>query len=359
MQFIDLKAQYNQIKENIDKRIQTVLDHQRFIMGPEVQELEEKLAQYVGVKHCIGVANGTDGLQISMMALGIGPGDEVITTPFSFIATAETIVLLGAKPIFVDINPKTYNINPNLIEQAITPKTKAILPVNLYGQCADFDKINKIAAKHNLTVIEDAAQSFGATYKTKKSCSLSTIGCTSFFPSKPLGAYGDAGACFTDDDELAKAIREIRVHGQDRRYHHSRIGINGRIDTLQAAILLAKFEIFPKEIEAKSEIGQRYSKLLKNSNVVPPYIESYNTSVYAQYTIQTDNRDELQQKLKAKDIPTAVHYPIPLNQQPALKQSIKVPVAETVANKVISLPIHPLLSKKDMNIIVQVINEQI
>ena len=356
MQFIDLKAQYNQIKENIDKRIQTVLDHQRFIMGPEVQELEEKLSSYVGVKHCIGVASGTDALQIAMMALGIGPGDEVITTPFSFIATAETIVLLGAQPVFVDIEPKTYNIDPTLIEQAITNKTKAIMPVNLFGQCADFDKINAIAEKHNIPVIEDGAQSFGATYKTKKSCSLSTIGCTSFFPSKPLGAYGDAGACFTDNDELAKAIKEIRVHGQDRRYHHPRIGINGRIDTLQAAILLAKFEIFPGEVEARSKIGQKYSDLLKNTNVTTPYIEPFNTSVYAQYTIQTDNRDELQTKLKENDIPTAVHYPIPLNRQPALKQSIKNPVAEAVANRVVSLPMHPLLSEKDMNTIVQTIH---
>ncbi|MCD4744338.1 MAG: DegT/DnrJ/EryC1/StrS family aminotransferase [Desulfobacteraceae bacterium] len=356
MQFIDLKSQYNQIKENIDKRIQHVLDHQRFIMGPEVQELEEKLSSYVGVKHCIGVASGTDALQIAMMALKIGPGDEVITTPFSFIATAETIVLLGAKPVFADIDPKTYNIDPDLIEPLITDKTKAIMPVNLYGQCADYDKINSIAEKHNIPVIEDGAQSFGATYKTKKSCSLSTIGCTSFFPSKPLGAYGDAGACFTDNDDLAKAIKEIRVHGQDRRYHHPRIGINGRIDTLQAAILLAKFEIFPKEIEARSKIGQKYSELLKNTNVTTPYIEPFNTSVYAQYTIQTDNRDELQAKLKENDIPTAVHYPIPLNRQPALKQSIKNPVAEVVANRVVSLPMHPLLSEKDMNTIVQTLH---
>ena len=355
MQFIDLKAQYIQIKENIDKRIQKVLDHQHFIMGPEVQELEEKLSSYVGVKHCLGVANGTDALQISMMAIGIKPGDEVITTPFSFIATAETIVLLGAKPVFVDIDPKTYNISPNLIEQAITDKTKAIMPVSLYGQCAEFNKINQIAKKHKLPVIEDGAQSFGATYKGKRSCSLSTIACTSFFPSKPLGAYGDAGACFTDDDEIAKAIREIRVHGQDRRYHHPRIGVNGRLDTLQAAILLAKFDIFPQEVEARSKIGQKYSELLKNTEVITPYIEPYNTSVYAQYTIQTESRDKLQKKLKEKGIPTAVHYPIPLNKQPALEQSMQNPIAETAANKVLSLPIHPFLSEKDMNVIAEVI----
>ncbi len=357
MQFIDLKAQYKQIKKDVDKRIQTVLDHGRFIMGPEVQQLEDILAEYVGVKHCIGVANGTDALQIAMMALKIGPNDEVITTPFSFIATAETIALLGAKPVFVDIDPETYNINPDLIEQAVTKNTKAIMPVNLYGQCADFDKINAIAAKHNLAVIEDGAQSFGATYKNRKSGSLSTIGCTSFFPSKPLGAYGDAGACFTDNNSLAKTIREIRVHGQDRRYHHPRIGVNGRLDTLQAAILLAKFEIFPNEVEARSKIGQRYSELLKTANVVTPYIESHNKSVYAQYTIQTDNRDNLQNKLKEKDIPTAVHYPIPLNQQPALEQSTKLPISEAVADKVVSLPMHPLLSEQDMNTVVNTIME--
>ncbi len=353
MQFIDLKAQYNQIKENVDKRIQKVLDHQRFIMGPEVQELEKKLADYVGVKHCLGVASGTDAIQISMMALGIKPGDEVITTPFSFIATAETIVLLGAKPVFVDIDPKTYNINPDLIEQAITDRTKAIMPVSLYGQCAEFDRINQIANKYNTPVIEDGAQSFGATYKGRKSCSLTTIGCTSFFPSKPLGAYGDAGACFTDNDELAKTIKEIRVHGQDRRYHHPKIGVNGRLDTIQAAILLAKFDIFPQEVEARAKIGKRYSDLLKNATVITPHIESHNTSVYAQYTIQTDNRNVLQQKLKENDIPTAVHYPIPLNKQPALEQSIKNPVAESIAEKVVSLPMHPLLSDKDMDSIVK------
>jgi len=355
MQFINLKAQYEKIKDKIDQRIRTVLEHQRFIMGPEVKELEDALSSYVGVKHCIGVSSGTDALQIAMMALGIKPGDEVITTPFSFIATAETIVLLGAKPVFVDIDPRTYNMNPDLIEQAITDKTKAIMPVSLYGQCSDMDKINKIADKHNIPVIEDGAQSFGATYKGRKSCSLSTIGCTSFFPSKPLGAYGDAGACFTDNDELAKKIREIRVHGQDRRYHHPTIGINGRIDTLQAAILLAKFEIFPEETQAREEIGKRYSDLLKNANVITPYIDPNNTSVYAQYTIQADNREILQKKLMDNDIPTAVHYPIPLNKQPALEQSISTPVAEKIALKVISLPMHPLLSEKNMQTIVKTI----
>ncbi|KOR32145.1 aminotransferase DegT [Achromatium sp. WMS3] len=347
MNFIDLKAQQQKILPQLEKNIQQVLHHNKYIMGPEISELEQRLADYVGVKHCITVSSGTDALLIAMMALGIGPDNEVITTPFSFIATAETIVLLGAVPVFVDIDPHTYNIDPNQIEAAITSKTKAIMPVSLYGQCAEFDSINAIAKKYNLPVIEDAAQSFGANYKGRKSCNLSTIGCTSFFPSKPLGGYGDGGACFTNDDELAKFIREIRVHGQDKRYHHARIGINGRMDTLQAAILLAKLEIFPQEVEARRHIGQAYTETLKDI-VTTPYIEPHNTSVYAQYTIQVENRDELQQKLKEQGIPTAVHYPIPLNKQPAFKSNplwLPLTIAEQVAKKVISLPMHPYLTK--------------
>ena len=279
--FIDLKAQYQQLKPSIDARIQAVLDHGQFIMGPEVAELEEKLADYVGVKHCIGVASGTDALLIAMMALGVGRGDEVLTTPFTFIATGETIALLGANPVFVDIDPKTYNLDPKLVEAAITPRTKAIIPVSLYGQCADYDTINAIARRHDISVIEDGAQSLGATYKGRQSCGLTDIACTSFFPSKPLGGYGDAGALFTNNDDLAKIMREIRVHGQDRRYHHARVGVNGRLDTLQAAVLLAKLEIFDEEIEARDRIGGRYSELL-GGVVVTPYIEPHNGSVYAQ-----------------------------------------------------------------------------
>lgn len=349
MQFIDLKTQYQRLEEKINKRIKTVLEHGQYIMGPEVAELEEKLAAYVGVKHCIGLANGTDALMIAMMALGIQPGDEVITTPFTFIATGEMIALLGAKPVFVDINPKTYNIDPRKIESAITSKTKAIMPVSLYGQCAEFDEINAIAKKHNLAVIEDAAQSFGATYKGKLSCGLSTIGSTSFFPSKPLGCYGDGGACFTNDDELATNMRQIRVHGQDKRYHHRLIGVNGRLDTIQAAILLAKLEVFPEEVADRIKIGAKYTELLKD-NVTSPYIESYNTSVYAQYTIQVENRDQVQEKLKAAGIPTAVHYPIPLHLQPAfaslnLKEG-SFPIAEQAAKRVMSLPMHPYLTEE-------------
>lgn len=355
MQFIDLKTQYRKLEEKINQRIKTVLEHGQYIMGPEVAELEEALAAYVGVKHCIGVANGTDALMIAMMALGIQAGDEVITTPFTFIATGEMIALLGAKPVFVDIDPKTYNLDPRQIEQAITEKTKAIMPVSLYGQCADFDAINSIAKKHNLAVIEDAAQSFGATYKGKMSCGVSTIGCTSFFPSKPLGCYGDGGACFTDDDELAINMRQIRIHGQDKRYHHRLIGVNGRLDTLQAAILLAKFEVFPQEVIDRMKIGEKYTDLL-NGHVITPYKETHNTHVYAQYTIQVENRDQLQTKLQAANIPTAVHYPIPLHLQPAfanLNQGVgSFPISEKVASHVMSLPMHPYLTEKEQEEIV-------
>jgi UDP-2-acetamido-2-deoxy-ribo-hexuluronate aminotransferase len=355
MQFIDLAEQYRRLKPEVDKGIQKVLDHGQYIMGPEIKELEEKLATYVGVKHCITVASGTDALLIALMALGVGSGDEVITTPFTFIATAEVITILGAKPVFVDIDPKTYNMDPNLIEQAITSKTKVIMPVSLYGQCADFDKINSIAAKYGIPVIEDGAQSFGATYKGRKSCGLSTIGCTSFFPSKPLGCYGDGGACFTDDDDLAMQMKQIRVHGQDRRYHHPVIGVNGRMDTIQAAILLTKFEVFPGEVKLRMEIGARYSELLKEK-VIVPYIEPFNTSVYAQYTIQMENRDEAQSRLKEAGVPTAVHYPIPLHLQPVFSYLSQpegsFPVAEDLAKRVLSLPMYPYLDQHQQNHIV-------
>ena len=344
--FIDLAAQQRSIRPSLEKNIHRVLAHGQYIMGPEVKELEDRLGAYAGVKHAIGVASGTDALQIALMALGIGPGDEVITTPFSFIATAEIIALLGAKPVFVDVDPRTYNMDPQGIEAAITDRTKAIMPVSLYGQCADFDAINAIALKHGLPVIEDAAQSFGATYKGRKSCSLSTIGCTSFFPSKPLGGYGDGGACFTDDDALAKAMREIRIHGQDRRYHHPRIGFNGRLDTLQAAILLAKLDVFPEEVEARSRIGARYSELFQAAcpGLVTPFIEKWNSCVYAQYTVQVENRDAVQKMLNEKGIPTAVHYPIPLHLQPVFAgEKCSLPISETLAHRVMSLPMHPAL----------------
>jgi UDP-2-acetamido-2-deoxy-ribo-hexuluronate aminotransferase len=363
--FIDLKTQYQRIESDVNARIKKVLENGQYILGPEVGELETQLADYVGSKHCIGVASGTMALHIALMALDIGPGDEVITTPFTFIATAEIIALVGAKPIFVDIDPHTYNIDPTKIEAAITDKTKAIMPVSLYGQCAEFDAINAVAQKHNLPVIEDAAQSFGATYKNRKSCSLTTIGCTSCFPAKPLGAYGEGGAIFTNDDELAKVMQEIRVHGQDKRYHHARLGLNGRIDTLQAAILLAKMEIFPEEVDARWTIGQRYTQLFeaaKQANpslkLVTPYIESYNESVFAQYTIQVDNRDTVQQKLNDKSLPTAVHYPIPVDQQPAIPvNEPPLPNAKAVAEKVMSLPMHPYLDEATQQDIVNKVVE--
>ena len=344
MEFIDLKSQYSRIQQNINNRINTVLEHGKYILGPEVQELEECLADFVGVKHCIGVSSGTDALLIALMALEIKQGDEVITSPFSFISTAEVIALIGATPVFVDIEPRTYNIDPSKIRDAITDKTKAIMPVSLYGQCAEFDEINNIASQFNLPVIEDAAQSFGATYKGKKSCSLSLVGTTSFFPSKPLGAYGDAGAIFTNSEELATSMKQIRTHGQDRRYHHAKIGLNGRLDTIQAAVLLAKMEIFPQEIEARNTIANNYAHLL-TSNVILPYIEPYNISVYAQYTIKINNRDKIISEMNKFDIPIAVHYPIPLNEQPVfMKYNSFAPIAKETSNKVLSLPMHPYLT---------------
>ena len=345
MEFIDLKSQYKKLRKTINARIQMVLDHGQYIMGPEVFELEQKLAAYTGANHCISVSSGTDALLISLMAIGIKPGDEVITTPFSFIATAEVIVLLGAKPVFVDIEPDTCNINASLIEAKITVRTKAIMPVSLYGQPADMDEINAIAEKYGLVVIEDAAQSFGATYKGKRSCNLSTIGCTSFFPSKPLGCYGDGGAIFTSDDNLAQVMREIRVHGQSERYVHPRIGLGGRMDTIQSAILLSKLETFDWEIQSRIEIGAKFNSLLagKVRTVVQ---RKDRTSVFAQYTIFVKNRSQLQAHLKAKDIPTAVHYPVPMHMQPAYEHLCCAkcsPVAVMASANVLSLPMGPFL----------------
>lgn len=343
MDFIDLKTQYQRLKTEIDAGIARVLAHGQYILGPEVAELEEKLAHYTGAKHCITVANGTDALQIAQMALGIGPGDEVITPGFTYIATAETVALLGAKPVYMDVCPRTYNLDPALLEAAITPRTKAIIPVSLYGQCADFDAINAIAARHGIPVIEDAAQSFGATYKGRTSCNLTTIACASFFPSKPLGCYGDGGAIFTSDDELAKVMRQIARHGQDRRYHHIRVGVNSRLDTLQAAILLPKLAVLDEELALRQQVAQRYTALLNKAGITTtPHIEPHNQSAWAQYTIQVDSRAAVQTKLQAAGIPTTVHYPTPLNQQPAVADPhAQLPVGDAVAQKVMSLPMHP------------------
>ncbi|MFK3774611.1 DegT/DnrJ/EryC1/StrS family aminotransferase [Pseudomonas sp. NPDC089406] len=352
IEFIDLKAQQALIKEKIDAGIQAVLAHGQYILGPEVAELEERLAAFVGSKHCISCANGTDALQIAQMALGIGPGDEVITPGFTYIATAETVALLGAKPVYVDVDPRTYNLDPAKLEAAITPRTKAIIPVSLYGQCADYDAINAIAARHGIAVIEDAAQSFGATYDGKRSCNLTTIACTSFFPSKPLGCYGDGGAMFTNDDELAKVLRQIARHGQDRRYHHIRVGVNSRLDTLQAAILLPKLAIFETELAQRQQVAARYAQLLEQQGIAAPFVAPGNSSAWAQYTVQVDDRDSVQAQLKAAGVPTAVHYPIPLNQQPAVKdEHTSLPVGDAIARKVMSLPMHPYLGETDQQAI--------
>ena len=349
IEFIDLKTQYRALQPSIDARIKKVLDHGQYIMGPEVSELEQKLAAYTGSKHCITCASGTEALLMSLMALGIGPGDEVITTPFTFAATAETIVLLGAKPIFVDIEPDTCNIDVSLIEAKITDRTRAIMPVSLYGQVADMDEINVIAARHgNIPVIEDAAQSFGADYRGRKSCNLSTFGCTSFFPSKPLGCYGDGGAIFTNDDALAKACREIRVHGQSERYVHTRVGLGGRMDTLQCAIVLAKLEQFEWEVGKRVEIGALYNATLKKFGISAVSQKADRNSVFAQYTVMVDDREVVQGRLKEAGIPTAVHYPIPLNLQPAYAHlccADCTPKASQAARKVMSLPMHPYLDE--------------
>ncbi len=350
MQFIDLKTQYSLIENEILSSIKKVLAHGQYIMGPEVAELERQLAAFVGVKHAIVNSSGTDALLMALMALEIQPGDEVITSPFSFFATAEVISLCHATPVFVDIDPLTYNLDPKKLEAAITSKTKAIMPVGLYGQCADYDAINVIANQYGIPVIEDAAQSFGATYKGKYACGLTTIGCTSFFPSKPLGGYGDSGACFTNDDDIAQKLIEIRIHGQNARYCHSRVGINGRMDTLQAAVLIEKMKLFPDEIIMRQKVAKRYDKYL-SSLVKTPFILNHNTSVYAQYTIEVNNREDFQRKLNASGIPTAVHYPVAMHQQKALSylnyKEGDFPHAEKASHQVISLPMHPYLSESE------------
>ncbi len=350
MEFTDLKTQYRVLQKEIDARMRRVLEHGQYILGPEVRELEEKLAAYTGSKHCITVASGTEALLIALMALDIKPGDEVITTPFTFVATGEMIVLLGAKPVFVDVEEDSANIDASRIAAAITSKTRAIMPVSLYGQPADMDEINVLAAKHRLAVIEDAAQSFGATYKGRKSCNLSTIGATSFFPSKPLGCYGDGGALFTNDDALATAMREIRHHGQSGRYVHTRIGVGGRMDSLQCAVVLAKLGRFDWELERRIALAKRYDQLLERFR--PIRVKPDRTSVYAQYTLRSAQRDRLQEVLKEKGIPTAVHYPQSLHQQPAYAagyRGLSFPVSEKLAREVISLPMSADLAEADQD----------
>ena len=356
--FIDLKTQYAELKQSVDSRIQRVLDHGQYIMGPEVAEMEGKLAGYVSAKHCISVSSGTEALLIALMALGVGPGDEVITTPFTFAATAEVIVLVGATPVFVDIDPDTYNVDPDMVEQAITAKTKAIMPVSLYGQTADMRRLQAIAGRHGLPIIEDAAQSLGATHHGEKSGALSIFGCVSFFPSKPLGCYGDGGALFTNDDTLAKIAREIRIHGQERRYVHSRIGVGGRMDTLQCAVVLAKLERFEWEISRRIELGQKYLDLLAGNNAIGlPVVRSENTCVWAQFTVRVQDRAGVVEALKAQGIPTAVHYPVPMHKQPAYADRSRVhgslANAERAAETVMSLPFHPYLSEQTQALVVK------
>ena len=362
MQFIDLKKQYSLHKEEINAAIQEVLDGGQYILGPHVSKLESQLAEYVGVKHCLTVSSGTDSLQIALMALEIGPGDEVITVPFTFISSAEVISLVGATPVFVDIEPDTYNIDIDKLEAAITPKTKAIMPVSLFGQMPDFDRINVIAEKHGIPVIEDGAQSFGATQNGRKSCGVSTIGSTSFFPAKPFGCYGDGGALFTNDEKIAETLRLIRTHGSVERHHHPIVGLNGRFDSIQAAIMLAKFPHFPNEVKLRNEIGARYTELL-NEICETPKVQLGNTHVYAQYTIRLSNREGVQEKLTEKGIPTAVYYPVCLHEQPVYHHlgysKGSFPVAEKASNEVLSLPMHPWLEEKDQDTIVETIKQSL
>lgn len=361
--FIDLKTQYEALRGPIQKRIQTVLDHCQFILGPEVEELEKALASFTGVKHAITCASGTDAAIMAMMALGIKPGDEVIVPAFSFIATAETVVLLGATPVYVDVEKETGNLDVRKLEEALTKKTKLIHPVSLYGQPADMQEINAFAQKHGVAVIEDAAQSFGSTYHGKRSCALSQLAVTSFFPAKPLGCYGDGGAIFTDDGALAEALKEIRVHGQKTRYFHTRIGINGRLDTLQCAILLPKLERFNWELEQRSRLADRYNREfsgLAKKGVVLPLLKAKRTSSWAQYTLQVSNREEVQKQLQKRGVPTAVHYPRTMPDQPAYQEIGRVVSAEVsrrLAETVMSLPMYPDMPDQTQDAVIKAVNE--
>ena len=352
--FANLGLAYQEHKEAIDKAMSEVVSSGSFIMGPAVNELEDKLSNFVGVKHSISCSSGTDALLLAMMAIDIQPGDEIITTPFTFIASAETIAFLKAKPVFVDIEEATYNLDPSKIEAAITNKTKAIIPVSLYGQPADMDEINAIAKRHKLIVIEDAAQSFGAAYKGNRSCNLSDIACTSFFPAKPLGCFGDGGAVFTNNNILAEKIKSLRLHGQSKRYHHQYVGMGGRLDTLQAAVLNVKLDHYGIDIQRRQNVAQTYSKYLKGK-VTIPFVNKDRTSVWAQYSIRVEQRDMVQQKLKAANIPTAVHYPMPLHLQECFAylggRKGDFPIAEKVSQEIMSLPMNPFLSEIEIKYI--------
>jgi len=354
VEFVDLKQQYQLHAAEIDGRIQRVLDHGHFIMGPEIAELEEALARRVGVPHCITTGSGTDSLEIALRALGVGPGDEVITVPFTWISTAEVIGLVGARPVFVDIEPTSFNIDVAKLEAAITPRTRAILPVSLFGQMPDYGHINALAAEHGIPVIEDGAQSFGATQRGRSSCGVTTVGGTSFFPAKPFGCYGDGGALFSDDGALAATMKAIRTHGGQRRHHHPLLGMNGRFDTIQAAVLLAKLPYFDEEVERRALIGARYTEEFRGVVGVPEVVPG-NTHVYAQYTIRVRNRDSLKQALDRQGIPSAVYYPRCLHEQPVFAEYGSwgdFPVAEAASREVLSLPMHPFLSEPDQDLVI-------
>ena len=366
--FIDLSAQQARIKPQVEVAIQKVLAHGKYILGPEVSELEEKLVQYTGAKYCITCANGTDALQIALMALGVGVKDEVIVPAFTYIASAEAVALLGARPIYVDVEPATFNLNANLLKAAITPRTKAIIAVSLFGQCPEIDSINDIAERYGIPVIEDAAQSFGATYKDRRSCNLSTIATTSFFPAKPLGCYGDGGAMFTSDEQLATLMRKIARHGQSKRYHHDVVGVNSRLDTLQAAVLLEKLKIFDDELGARQAVADSYGYLLHemqnqlgNSLFLRlPTIEHHNSSVWAQYTLRIEARDFVQNHLRSAGVPTVVYYPVPLSSQKAVEDpDAPMPQSELLSGQVLSLPMHPYLTTDVQQLIVEKLCEGI
>ncbi len=362
MHFIDLQRQYAAYQHDIERQMRTVFQHGRFIMGPEVGELEERLAEYVGTKHCLTVASGTMSLEIALRALEVGPGDEVVTVPFTWISSAEVIRLVGATPVFVDIEPETFNINVDLVEAALTDKTKAILPVSLFGQMPDLGRLNEIARRRQIAVIEDGAQSFGATQQQTKSCGSTLVGSTSFFPAKPLGCYGDGGALFTDDTELAQTMAAIRTHGGTRRHHHTLVGTNGRFDTLQAAVLLAKLPHFHDEVQARRSIGARFTELLSDVCKTPRVADG-NTHVYAQYTIRVPDRDRVAARLKEQEIPTAVYYPKCLHEQPVF-QDLQYdwgdfPEAERASREVLSLPMHPFLEQSDQDQIIDAVKRSV
>lgn len=349
--FVNLKAQYKAYQTEIEEAVSGVLQEANFIHGKPINELEQALSDFCGAPYSVACGNGTDALMLALMAIDLQPGDEVITTPFSFFATAEVICFLGAKPVFVDIEPDTYLIDPNKIEAAITPKTKAIVPVSLYGQIADMDKLNQIASRHDLVVVEDAAQSFGANYKGKHSCNLSTLACTSFFPAKPLGCYGDGGAVFTNDETIAAKLKSLRNHGQGARYQHQSIGVNSRLDTLQAAVLMVKLKHFPEEIRKRQELAVQYNSLFSDSDFIRPVLRENRTSVFAQYTLRSNRRDAVCAAFKEKGIPIAIHYPIPMHLQAALSylgyKEGDFPVAEKAAREVFSLPMCAFMNESD------------